>query len=108
MNAETFREYEEVLSRNGWTRVPGDPNSLIVHWLHPTLPGGIHLSIGKAGKGWRHYIEAPFPHSTGADVESLRRYLAGDATNHLRAKKSSGKIPLESVARVNRSTRSHE
>jgi hypothetical protein len=108
MNAETFREYEEVLSKNGWTRVPGDPNSLIIQWLHPTLRGGIHLSVGETGKGWRHYIEAPFPHCTGADVESLRHFLAGEATKRLREEKGSGTSPLETAAQVSRSARRHE
>jgi hypothetical protein len=90
MNAETLGSYEEVLSGNGWTRVPGNPNSLILQWRHPTLPGHMHLSLAESGNGWRHYISAPFPHCTGVDAESLCRYLAGGATI-LEAKANSGK-----------------
>lgn len=77
-----LKAYEQVLSGSGWTRLPGDANSLILQWRHPNFAGYIHLSLGGSDKRWRHYISAPFPSSTGADVESLRRYLSGDATAH--------------------------
>jgi hypothetical protein len=88
MNAETLKANEEVLSRNGWARVPGNPNSLILQWRHPTLSGHIHLSLAEFGNGWRHYISAPFPQCTGADAESLCRYLAGGTTMHPESKGS--------------------
>jgi hypothetical protein len=87
VNAEVLSAYEDMLSTNGWTRSPRDPDSLIVQWRHPTLLGSIHLSIGEYGKGWRHYIAAPFPHVTGADVDSLSWYLASAAMKNPSARR---------------------
>lgn len=93
MNAEVLSAYENVFTKHGWKHVPGDPDSLILQWRHPTLQGSVHLSIGEYGKGWRHYIAAPFPHVTGGDVESLSRYLASNTIMKKSAKTSSDNNP---------------